>query len=79
MFNLFRKDTKVITAQEIALAERKKIQDRCEHKNFTMYGHNLIGESSCRDCGYTDKSYIFYNALTDRLIKLEERLNNVVS
>jgi len=55
-------------------AEEIKKQRSCEHKNFTIYGYNMVDEATCIDCGYTDKIYRFYNKLIERLLKLEKRL-----
>ena len=72
---MFRKKIN-IDDLEIALKEleekkqKKEKQDKCEHKNFSILGHNLIGYATCLDCGYRNKAYIFQNLLNDRLIKL---------
>lgn len=72
MFKFFKKD-KVVNI-DIDNSERLKKQDECLHKHFCIYEHNIIGEATCLDCGKTDKMYIFFNSLFNRLIELENRL-----
>ena len=58
--------------------ERIERQSTCEHKNFSIYGHNIIGDATCLNCGKVMGMEVFYNALTDRLRDLEIRLEHKI-
>jgi hypothetical protein len=80
MFKFFKRD-KVVIEVDIRNGERLEKQDACLHKRFYIYGHNMVGDATCLDCGKTYKMYVFYNSLLNRLIdlekKLEDKLNNL--
>lgn len=71
MFWIRKKDSE----EEILEKDRiRRKQDSCEHKHFTIYGHNLLGDATCIDCGKTERMYIYYNRLTEKLIDLADKL-----
>lgn len=56
--------------------KRKQKQAKCKHKNFTIYGHNLLGEGVCLDCGKNVPLYIVLRDLIARLLEIENKIES---